>query len=134
MLAAAVTEHLFWITSRAAGTAALLLSSAAVCVGLLFGGKLVKGRPPAPRPRGAVAGDDRRARRARRRAARRRLPEPEPRRHLDPVRLRLPARMDDARHRRRLGAHRARAVLLRPRPDRPAALALAASLHRARVA
>jgi sulfoxide reductase heme-binding subunit YedZ len=45
MLAAAVTEHLFWITSRAAGTAALVLSSAAVCVGLLFGGKLVKGRP-----------------------------------------------------------------------------------------
>ena len=45
MLAAAVTEHLFWITSRAAGTAALLLSSLAVCVGLLFGGKLVKGRP-----------------------------------------------------------------------------------------
>src|SRR3954469_1590780 len=45
MPAAAVTEHLFWITSRAAGTAALLLSSVAVCVGLLFGGKLVKGRP-----------------------------------------------------------------------------------------
>jgi methionine sulfoxide reductase heme-binding subunit len=45
MIAAAVTEHLFWITSRAAGTAALLLSSLAVCVGLLFGGKLVKGRP-----------------------------------------------------------------------------------------
>jgi methionine sulfoxide reductase heme-binding subunit len=45
MLAAAVTEHLFWITSRAAGTAALLLSSLAVCVGLLFGGKIVKGRP-----------------------------------------------------------------------------------------
>ena len=45
MPAAAVTEHFFWITSRAAGTAALLLSSLAVCVGLLFGGKLVKGRP-----------------------------------------------------------------------------------------
>jgi sulfoxide reductase heme-binding subunit YedZ len=45
MLAAAVSDHLFWITSRAAGTAALLLSSLAVCVGLLFGGKLVKGRP-----------------------------------------------------------------------------------------
>jgi methionine sulfoxide reductase heme-binding subunit len=44
-MALAVTEHLFWITSRAAGTAALLLSSVAVCVGLLFGGKLVKGRP-----------------------------------------------------------------------------------------
>jgi methionine sulfoxide reductase heme-binding subunit len=45
MVAATVTEHLFWITSRAAGTAALLLSSLAVCVGLLFGGRLVKGRP-----------------------------------------------------------------------------------------
>jgi sulfoxide reductase heme-binding subunit YedZ len=45
MPVAAITEHLFWITSRAAGTAALLLSSVAVCVGLLFGGKLVKGRP-----------------------------------------------------------------------------------------
>src|SRR4051812_42018177 len=38
-------EHVFWITSRAAGTASLLLSSLAVCVGLLIGGKLVKGRP-----------------------------------------------------------------------------------------
>src|SRR5919108_2871330 len=45
MLAAAVTEHFFWITSRAAGTAALLVSSLAVCAGLLVGGKLVKGRP-----------------------------------------------------------------------------------------
>jgi sulfoxide reductase heme-binding subunit YedZ len=45
MTVAASTQHLFWITSRAAGTAALLLSSVAVCVGLLFGGKLVKGRP-----------------------------------------------------------------------------------------
>src|SRR3954467_3458360 len=38
-------EHVFWITTRAAGTAALLLSSLAVCAGLLMGGKLVKGRP-----------------------------------------------------------------------------------------
>ena len=38
-------EHVFWITSRAAGTAALLLSSLAVCAGLLIGGRLVKGRP-----------------------------------------------------------------------------------------
>ena len=37
-------EHIFWITSRAAGTAALLLSSLAVCAGLLMGGKLVRGR------------------------------------------------------------------------------------------
>jgi sulfoxide reductase heme-binding subunit YedZ len=45
MPATGVTEHFFWITSRAAGTVALLLSSLAVCVGLLFGGRLVKGRP-----------------------------------------------------------------------------------------
>lgn len=31
--------HLFWITSRASGTAALILSSAAVCAGLLIGGR-----------------------------------------------------------------------------------------------
>jgi methionine sulfoxide reductase heme-binding subunit len=37
-------EHLFWIASRAAGIAALLLSSAAVGVGLAMGGRLVKGR------------------------------------------------------------------------------------------
>ena len=37
-------DHVFWITSRAAGTAALLLSSAAVCVGLTMGGRLLKGR------------------------------------------------------------------------------------------
>ena len=37
-------SHLLWIASRAAGTAALLLSSAAVGVGLTMGGRLVKGR------------------------------------------------------------------------------------------
>jgi sulfoxide reductase heme-binding subunit YedZ len=36
--------HLFWITSRAAGTAALLMSSASVCIGLLMGGRFVKRR------------------------------------------------------------------------------------------
>ena len=36
--------HLFWITSRAAGTAALLLSSAGVSLGLLMGGRLMRGR------------------------------------------------------------------------------------------
>jgi sulfoxide reductase heme-binding subunit YedZ len=41
---AAANTHIFWITSRAAGTAALLLSSLAVCMGLLMGGRLVKGR------------------------------------------------------------------------------------------
>jgi sulfoxide reductase heme-binding subunit YedZ len=36
------SQHLFWITSRAAGTAALVLSSAAVGFGLTMGGKLIK--------------------------------------------------------------------------------------------
>jgi len=37
---------MYWITSRAAGIAALLLSSISVCVGLLMGGRLLKGRGP----------------------------------------------------------------------------------------
>jgi sulfoxide reductase heme-binding subunit YedZ len=37
------STHLFWITSRAAGTTALVLSSAAVGFGLVMGGKLIKG-------------------------------------------------------------------------------------------
>ena len=45
-LATAVAPHLYWITSRAAGTAALVLSSLSVCVGLSFGGRLLKGRGP----------------------------------------------------------------------------------------
>ncbi len=43
ILATAVGPHLFWIASRAAGIAALLLSSLSVCVGLLIGGRFVKG-------------------------------------------------------------------------------------------
>jgi sulfoxide reductase heme-binding subunit YedZ len=46
MLATALGQHFFWITSRAAGTAALLLSSISVCVGLTMGGKMLKGRGP----------------------------------------------------------------------------------------
>jgi methionine sulfoxide reductase heme-binding subunit len=46
MLAAAVNDHLFWITSRAAGTLALLFSSVGVGAGLLMSGKLLKGRGP----------------------------------------------------------------------------------------
>ncbi len=42
ILATAVGPHLFWITSRAAGIAALVLSSLSVCIGLLMGGALVK--------------------------------------------------------------------------------------------
>ena len=45
-LATAVAPHLYWITSRAAGTAALVLSSLSVCVGLSIGGSLLRGRGP----------------------------------------------------------------------------------------
>jgi sulfoxide reductase heme-binding subunit YedZ len=43
-LATATGPHLFWLTSRAAGTAALVLSSLSVCLGLLMGGRLLKRR------------------------------------------------------------------------------------------
>jgi len=45
-LATAVGPHLWWITSRAAGIAALLLSSVSVCVGLLMGGRILTRRRP----------------------------------------------------------------------------------------
>jgi sulfoxide reductase heme-binding subunit YedZ len=38
------STHIFWITSRAAGSAALLLSSFGVCIGLAMGSRLVRGR------------------------------------------------------------------------------------------
>jgi len=38
------STHLFWITSRAAGTAALLLSSFGVCLGLMMGSRLLRKR------------------------------------------------------------------------------------------
>jgi sulfoxide reductase heme-binding subunit YedZ len=38
------TPHIFWLTSRAAGTVALVLASVGVCIGLLMGGRLVRGR------------------------------------------------------------------------------------------
>jgi sulfoxide reductase heme-binding subunit YedZ len=46
MLTIAAHTHVFWITSRAAGVAALLLSSASVGVGLMMGGRLIKRRGP----------------------------------------------------------------------------------------
>jgi sulfoxide reductase heme-binding subunit YedZ len=46
VLATATGPHLYWLTSRAAGIAALLLSSLSVSVGLLMGGRLLKGRGP----------------------------------------------------------------------------------------
>jgi sulfoxide reductase heme-binding subunit YedZ len=42
--AAAVAPHLYWLASRAAGNAALVLSSASVCVGLSSSLRLFKGR------------------------------------------------------------------------------------------
>jgi methionine sulfoxide reductase heme-binding subunit len=42
--ATAVAPHLYWIVSRAAGSAALLLSSVSVCVGLSISKRLLKGR------------------------------------------------------------------------------------------
>jgi sulfoxide reductase heme-binding subunit YedZ len=45
-MSAAIGTHLFWITSRAAGTVALLSSSAAVCAGLLMSGRLTRRRMP----------------------------------------------------------------------------------------
>jgi sulfoxide reductase heme-binding subunit YedZ len=42
----AANAHIFWITSRAAGTAALFLSSLAVGLGLTMAMKLVKGKGP----------------------------------------------------------------------------------------
>jgi sulfoxide reductase heme-binding subunit YedZ len=44
VLATAVGPHLLWITSRAAGIAALLLASLSVCVGLLMGGRMLRRR------------------------------------------------------------------------------------------
>jgi sulfoxide reductase heme-binding subunit YedZ len=45
-IAVNTAPHLFWITSRAAGTAALFLSSASVTIGLIMGMRIVKGRGP----------------------------------------------------------------------------------------
>lgn len=43
-MASNLTPHLFWITSRAAGIAALVLASLAVSLGLLMSTRLLKGR------------------------------------------------------------------------------------------
>jgi sulfoxide reductase heme-binding subunit YedZ len=44
VLATATGPHLFWLLSRAAGSAALVLSSLSVCVGLSMGGRLLNKR------------------------------------------------------------------------------------------
>jgi sulfoxide reductase heme-binding subunit YedZ len=46
MLALDTGPHLYWITSRAAGVSALLLSSASVGVGVTMSGRLLRGRGP----------------------------------------------------------------------------------------
>lgn len=46
LIATATGPHLFWITSRAAGIAALLLSSISVSFGLALGGRMSKGHRP----------------------------------------------------------------------------------------
>ena len=43
-VATATQTHLFWVTSRAAGTAALVTSSVSVAFGLMMGGKLLRRR------------------------------------------------------------------------------------------
>ena len=50
LLATDTGPHIFWITSRAAGTAALLLSSLGVCAGLLMSGRFMRGRGADLRP------------------------------------------------------------------------------------
>jgi methionine sulfoxide reductase heme-binding subunit len=40
------SQHLFWVTSRAAGTTAIVLASVSVGVGLTMGGKLIKRGTP----------------------------------------------------------------------------------------
>jgi methionine sulfoxide reductase heme-binding subunit len=42
ILATATGPYLYWITSRAAGIAALVLASLSICLGLLMGGGIVK--------------------------------------------------------------------------------------------
>jgi sulfoxide reductase heme-binding subunit YedZ len=45
MIATVATQtHLFWVTSRAAGTAALVTSSVSVAFGLMMGGRLLRRR------------------------------------------------------------------------------------------
>jgi sulfoxide reductase heme-binding subunit YedZ len=50
LLAVNTSPHLFWITSRAAGTAALVLSSLGVCAGLMMSGRFMRGRGADLRP------------------------------------------------------------------------------------
>jgi len=44
VVATSTAPHVFWLLSRAAGSAALVLSSLSVCIGLLMGGHLLRRR------------------------------------------------------------------------------------------
>jgi sulfoxide reductase heme-binding subunit YedZ len=45
MIATSVAPHLYWVTSRAAGIAALLLASMAVSIGVMMAGRLLRRGP-----------------------------------------------------------------------------------------
>ncbi len=128
-----MTEHFFWITSRAAGN---LRAARRQCCG---SDGAPAGRPdehaqgPARHPRGALARHVGGARGARAGPARRRLSEALARRHLDPLPHRLRAVLDGPRDHRRLDAAAARRLVLLPVEDRRRAVAQAAPLDGARV-
>ena len=131
---AVVTEHVFWIVSRAAGIVALLASSMSVLARPADGRAAPAGARPAHLARGARPGHHGRAGRPRGRSALRfvRLAE-----RLGParaVRRLLPAPVDLARDRVRLGDADPRPLLLRARAHRRRALAAAAPLDGARLA
>ena len=130
-------DHTWWLVSRSAGVVALLLVAVSVLIGLTLAAGL--GGPPARR-RALVAfheqtalgsliaialhGVD---------PARRQLPQAGHHRDRDPVRDRLQAGVRRGRHRRRLPRRAARALVLRPPPDRRQALAQAAPRHAGRL-
>ncbi len=132
LLATAVAPHLFWITSRAAGIAALLLSSVSVCIGLTMGARLGKANRVDLRVAhealslatlAAIAvhgltllGDS--------------YISPSLGDIFSSVPERLQDVLDEHRHHRVLGTGAARPVLLRARQDRRPALAQTAPLHR----
>ena len=86
---------------------------------------------PARDPRGAVAGDARRARRPRARLLGDSFLHPSLADIAIPFVSSYKRAVDGAGHHRRLDDAAARPLVLRPRPHRPAALAQAAPLHRA---
>ena len=112
-----MTEHAFWITSRAAGIIALLAASIAVALGLLMSTPLRKRIPEARVLHEALSLATMVALAVHAaRAARRQLLQAVARGHHDPVRPRL---LDGPRDRRRLAVRDPRALVLHPRAHRP---------------